>query len=532
MSTNPTTQNGAGSSSAGPSSVASSSNRQFPRPDVTTHTSTRSPTHSATNGNTPHTSSLIGLVSTSIGPTETSILDLPSGQIGESHSSALSTAAVIGTAVGILGCAILTLIMGVYIIRRKRRQRSDMHEQTLTEIFKETSMPGSTGPPSSPASPSVSHDVAHFPMRSNIQAFSGRPTSNVQSGIIVMQPVGIVSGDDDAIYAAYQNQQQQQQMQQQQMQQMQHMQHLDHLTMQQSMNMQQADRAAFPVFPGGTQAGYGYMTPQDPNHNRGAAMTSMESPLYGSNGYPTRPPSPTGYSSYYDNYQSIYTTLHPSATNHLSYQEEPHVYMLDGNGIVSPRIQGDDMAAGPLSPLAMNVDTRPDSESSSGGDQDVHTNHQSSDTLSRLISLTRAASFEAGSSLPRTGVSNNMNAPPSLPLPRHCTHPHLLEQGQDHCYQTHSPYREVSDMDCPLSGLLFNLFINDILDGVAPITVPGLPRDTNPIRGLMYADDVAVFADSEQSLLAASDCYRAMDPISGKCRLVWPSVASSASLAI
>ncbi|KAH9245319.1 hypothetical protein BASA81_017206 [Batrachochytrium salamandrivorans] len=57
---------------------------------------------------------------------------------------------------------------------------------------------------------------------------------------------------------------------------------------------------------------------------------------------------------------------------------------------------------------------------------------------------------------------------------------------------------------CPLSGLLFNLFINDILDGVAPITVPGLSRNTNPIRGLMYADDVAVFADSEQSLLAAS----------------------------
>ncbi|KAH9264780.1 hypothetical protein BASA83_011748 [Batrachochytrium salamandrivorans] len=53
-------------------------------------------------------------------------------------------------------------------------------------------------------------------------------------------------------------------------------------------------------------------------------------------------------------------------------------------------------------------------------------------------------------------------------------------------------------------GTTVQLFINDILDGVAPITVPGLPRDTNPIRGLMYADDVAVFADSEQSLLAAS----------------------------
>ncbi|KAH9252292.1 hypothetical protein BASA81_009745 [Batrachochytrium salamandrivorans] len=37
-----------------------------------------------------------------------------------------------------------------------------------------------------------------------------------------------------------------------------------------------------------------------------------------------------------------------------------------------------------------------------------------------------------------------------------------------------------------------------------PIPIPGLSRDTDPIRGLMYADDVAVFADSEQSLLAAS----------------------------
>ncbi|KAH9248278.1 hypothetical protein BASA81_014081 [Batrachochytrium salamandrivorans] len=32
---------------------------------------------------------------------------------------------------------------------------------------------------------------------------------------------------------------------------------------------------------------------------------------------------------------------------------------------------------------------------------------------------------------------------------------------------------------------------------------PGLSRDTNPVRGLMYADDVTVFADSEQSMLAA-----------------------------
>ncbi|KAH6600464.1 hypothetical protein BASA50_002287 [Batrachochytrium salamandrivorans] len=39
---------------------------------------------------------------------------------------------------------------------------------------------------------------------------------------------------------------------------------------------------------------------------------------------------------------------------------------------------------------------------------------------------------------------------------------------------------------------------------VALAVILGLPQDTNPIRGLMYADDVAVFADSEQSLLAAS----------------------------
>ncbi|KAH6595700.1 hypothetical protein BASA50_005656 [Batrachochytrium salamandrivorans] len=30
---------------------------------------------------------------------------------------------------------------------------------------------------------------------------------------------------------------------------------------------------------------------------------------------------------------------------------------------------------------------------------------------------------------------------------------------------------------CPLSGLLFNVFINDVLDGVAPISVPGLSQD-------------------------------------------------------
>ncbi|KAH9271712.1 hypothetical protein BASA83_006081 [Batrachochytrium salamandrivorans] len=111
-----------------------------------------------------------------------------------------------------------------------------------------------------------------------------------------------------------------------------------------------------------------------------------------------------------------------------------------------------------------------------------------------------------------------------LPFSRHCTHPHLLELEAGSLLSDPFPYREGVRQGCPLSGLLFNLFINDILDGVAPITVPGLPRDTNPIRGLMYADDVAVFADSEQSLLAASTCYRAMGQSVGDavwCGQVW-----------
>ncbi|KAH9263560.1 hypothetical protein BASA83_013049 [Batrachochytrium salamandrivorans] len=49
------------------------------------------------------------------------------------------------------------------------------------------------------------------------------------------------------------------------------------------------------------------------------------------------------------------------------------------------------------------------------------------------------------------------------------------------------------------SGLLFNVFINDVLDGVAPISVPGLSQEHHP-RGLMFADDIAIIAPSHESL--------------------------------
>ncbi|KAH9268765.1 hypothetical protein BASA84_000064 [Batrachochytrium salamandrivorans] len=52
---------------------------------------------------------------------------------------------------------------------------------------------------------------------------------------------------------------------------------------------------------------------------------------------------------------------------------------------------------------------------------------------------------------------------------------------------------------CPLSGLLFNVFINDVLDGVAPISVPGFSQEHYPC-GLMFADDIAIIAPSHESL--------------------------------
>ncbi|KAH9253456.1 hypothetical protein BASA81_008502 [Batrachochytrium salamandrivorans] len=78
--------------------------------------------------------------------------------------------------------------------------------------------------------------------------------------------------------------------------------------------------------------------------------------------------------------------------------------------------------------------------------------------------------------------------------PRWCTVMEVAEHGIPSSYSCLSQ-GIVHILICSSSGRITT---------IGPIPVPGLSRDTNPIRGLMYADDVAVFADSEQSLLAAS----------------------------
>ncbi|KAH9250175.1 hypothetical protein BASA81_012053 [Batrachochytrium salamandrivorans] len=83
---------------------------------------------------------------------------------------------------------------------------------------------------------------------------------------------------------------------------------------------------------------------------------------------------------------------------------------------------------------------------------------------------------------------------------------HILicsSSGRITVIRTHSQYREVSDR-MSIVGTTVKSVHQRHSRRCCTHTVPGLPRDTNPIRGLMYADDVAVFADSEQSLLAAS----------------------------
>jgi Reverse transcriptase (RNA-dependent DNA polymerase) len=56
----------------------------------------------------------------------------------------------------------------------------------------------------------------------------------------------------------------------------------------------------------------------------------------------------------------------------------------------------------------------------------------------------------------------------------------------------------------PLSPLLFNIFIDDVLEGVRGVPVPTRTGDTQ-VRGLMFADDIVVFAPSPDELQETLD---------------------------
>ncbi|KAF7694625.1 LINE-1 retrotransposable element ORF2 protein [Cucumispora dikerogammari] len=61
------------------------------------------------------------------------------------------------------------------------------------------------------------------------------------------------------------------------------------------------------------------------------------------------------------------------------------------------------------------------------------------------------------------------------------------------------PYNCGLRQGCPSSPILFNLYITDLLDKLIPLSVPGLPEESS-IKGLLFADDAVIFADSEVSL--------------------------------
>ncbi|KAH9270883.1 hypothetical protein BASA83_007036 [Batrachochytrium salamandrivorans] len=56
----------------------------------------------------------------------------------------------------------------------------------------------------------------------------------------------------------------------------------------------------------------------------------------------------------------------------------------------------------------------------------------------------------------------------------------------------------VLDKDVPSQGSYSMSFINDVLDGVAPISVQASHRSITP-RGLMFADDIAIIAPSHEA---------------------------------
>lgn len=77
---------------------------------------------------------------------------------------------------------------------------------------------------------------------------------------------------------------------------------------------------------------------------------------------------------------------------------------------------------------------------------------------------------------------------------------------------------------CPTSPIIFNMFINDILEGLEGITVPGLP---DKLPGLCFADDTVLFAESIEEMKINLDKIQkwmqinCMEINTTKCGLMW-----------
>ena len=63
------------------------------------------------------------------------------------------------------------------------------------------------------------------------------------------------------------------------------------------------------------------------------------------------------------------------------------------------------------------------------------------------------------------------------------------------------PYEIGVRQGCPISPILFNLYVNDIFTGMEGVKVPGLAEEN--VRGLLFADDTVLLAESAEELRAS-----------------------------
>lgn len=86
------------------------------------------------------------------------------------------------------------------------------------------------------------------------------------------------------------------------------------------------------------------------------------------------------------------------------------------------------------------------------------------------------------------------------------------------------PYKRGVRQGCPMSPMLFNFFINSILDSIEPVEIPCLSEG---IKGLLFADDLVLlchsFADLDIKLRAIGEWCNSngMETNASKCAVMW-----------